>query len=92
MGRDRVPHPARDAVAVIIAIGLGVAVNLLCLAAVWDAIANSSGLSENATQVLTSAFGGMVGVLGAYLGFKAGERSAGGGEVEAPVALDDLDP
>lgn len=66
----------------IVACGLAIAVNLLCLAAVWDAIANSSGLSENATQVLTSAFGGMVGVLGAYLGFKAGERSALGTQLE----------
>jgi len=61
-------------VALTLAIGISTAVNLLTIAVLWDALTNpeASGLSENATQVLTTAFGGMIGVLGAYLGFKAG--------------------
>lgn len=63
----------RDWTAFILAIGLATAVNIVTLAALWDAIRSEGpGLSENATQILTTAFGGIVGVLGSYLGFKAG--------------------
>jgi hypothetical protein len=64
----------------VLALGLSVAVMTITFAVLYDAIASSGpGLSENATQVLTTAFGGIIGVLGAYLGFRAGsEQSAGG--------------
>jgi hypothetical protein len=67
------PQPVRDWVAIILAIGLATAINLITAAALWDAIENDEGLSENATQILTTAFGGIVGVLGGFIGFKAGE-------------------
>lgn len=70
----------RDWVAVILAAGLAIAVNTITVAVLWDAIASAGpGLSENATQVLVTAFGGIIGVLGAYLGFKAGRTPPGGG-------------
>ena len=67
----------RDAVAIILAIGLATAVNLITLASLWVAVADKTttgGLSENATQVLTTAFGGIIGVLGAVFGYRAGAQ------------------
>lgn len=68
------PTRGRDWVAVILAIGIATAINVITVAVLYDAIASAGpGLSENATQVLTTAFAGMVGVLGGYVGVKAGE-------------------
>lgn len=74
----------REWVAVILAIGLASAVNFVTLASLYLAISGKSnvpgGLSENATQVLTTAFGGIIGVLGSYMGFRAGrEQGASNG-------------
>lgn len=66
----------RDVVAVVLAVGIATALNLIVGAVLWDAIRSEGpGLSENATQILTGAFGGILGVLGAYIGFKAGARA-----------------
>jgi hypothetical protein len=73
--RDHGDIRARDWVAIILAIGTTTAVNLVIIAVLVDAFypAEGSGLSENATQIITGAVGGMIGVLGSYLGFRAGE-------------------
>lgn len=63
--------PTRDRVALILAIGTSTAFVLISGAALF-AVISARSLSENATQVLTAAFGGMTGVLGSYLGFRAG--------------------
>jgi len=64
--------PQAGWVAVILAVGIATAVNLITIAVLYDAIfSQGPGLSENATQVLTTAFGGIIGVLGAYVGYKA---------------------
>jgi predicted MFS family arabinose efflux permease len=69
------PH-ARDVVAVVLAVSLGLAVNFLMFAVLWDALrSDTPGLSENATQVIIAAFGGIVGILGGYLGGRAVERA-----------------
>ena len=66
----------RDWVAIILAVGIATAINVITVAVLYDAIfSHESGLSENATQVLTTAFAGMVGVLGGYVGVRAGEAS-----------------
>lgn len=68
-------------VAAVLAVGLATALNLVTFAALYHALFQPGpdlpfvGLSENATQLLTTAFGGIIGVLGSYLGFRAGERS-----------------
>jgi len=81
--------PLRDWVAVILAIGLCTAVNAVTLGVLYDAIRSQGpGLSENATQVLTGAFGGIIGILGAALGYRAGRDQATdvqGGTPNAPV-------
>lgn len=72
-------EPARrDLVALILATGLALALNVIVGAVLYDAIHSAGpGLSENATQILTGAFGGIVGVLGSYVGYRAGKE---GGE------------
>jgi len=59
----------RDWVAIILAAAVGTAVNAFAIAVLYDAISSAGpGLSDNATQVLVAALGGMIGVLGAYIG------------------------
>jgi hypothetical protein len=51
--------------------------NLIVAAVLYDAIfSEGPGLSENATQILTGTFGGIIGVLGSYIGYRAGAASA----------------
>lgn len=72
-GTDR----GRDVVAVVLAVGLATALNIIVVAVLYDAVfSQGPGLSENATQILTGAFGGVLGVLGAYIGFRAGISAA----------------
>ena len=64
----------RDWVAILLAIGIATSVNVITFAVLYDAIRSKGpGLSDNAVQVLTLAFGGIIGVLGSYVGFKAGQ-------------------
>jgi hypothetical protein len=75
----------RDTAAVVLAIGIALAVNAVTLGVLWDAIRSEGpGLSSNATQVLTTAFGGIIGVLGSYLGFRAGEAAAAASSTAPP--------
>ena len=64
--------PGRDWVAIILAIGLSTGIICVTCAVLYDAIfSDVSGLSENATQLLVTAFGGIIGVLGSYVGYRA---------------------
>jgi amino acid transporter len=66
---------AGDWVAIILAAGVAVSMIILIAGVVWGAIKHGSTaatLTENETQVLIAAFGGIFGILGAYLGFRAG--------------------
>ena len=68
---------ARDLAVVILAAGLVAALNIIVIAVLYDAIASSdSGLSENATQILTGWGGGIIGILGSFLGYRAGTDAA----------------
>lgn len=61
----------------IIAIGLATALNLVTFAAIYDALfSNESGLSDNAVNLLTGWGGGMVGIVGAYVGYKASRNDS----------------
>jgi len=75
------PEPRSAAagwVAVILAVALGLALNLIVGAVLYDAIfSEGPGLSENATQILTGAFGGIIGVLGSYIGYRAAATGPG---------------
>lgn len=69
------PAPSRDWIALVLAIGLCTAMNLFTLAVLYDALYHdNAGLSENATQVLTGWGGGIIGILGAVFGYRAGQQ------------------
>jgi Co/Zn/Cd efflux system component len=78
MNRDRAGY---FWIALILAVGLAVALNVITVAILYEAIfrTGSSGISENGTQILTGWGGGIVGVLGAYVGFRAGKQTPPGG-------------
>lgn len=74
MKPPRRPRPSVDLVAVILAMGLAVLVVLIIVATMVQILANDLKpqiqLSENATQILIAAIGGIVGVLGGYIGHR----------------------
>lgn len=72
LGQPKESH-GKDWVALVLALGLASAINVITFALLYDAIfSEGPGLSENATQILTAAFGGMTGILGSYIGYRAG--------------------
>lgn len=66
----------RDLVAVVLAVGLATALNMLMFGVLWDALfASDPGLSENSTQVITALGSGVIGILGGYIGGRAVEHA-----------------
>jgi len=66
----------RDWVAVVLAVGIVVAFNSITVAILWDALhGEDPGISDNAVQILLTTFGGIIGVLGGYIGGRAVERA-----------------
>jgi hypothetical protein len=71
--RIKIVWPSRDWVALILAVGISSALLVLVFAAAWSALfSEQKGLSENYTQIMIATFGGLIGVLGSYIGFQAG--------------------
>ena len=63
-------------IALILAVGLSTALNVMTVAVLYDALfSDAPGLSENATQILTGWGGGIVGILGAVFGYRVGEET-----------------
>lgn len=76
----------RDLVAIILAVGIATSLNFITIGVLWDAIfSEGPGLSSNATQILTASFGGIIGVLGSYIGFKAGRALNGSNGSNGPT-------
>lgn len=72
LGQPKEAH-GKDWVALVLTIGLCTATNILVIAVLYDAVfSEGPGLSENATQILVAVFGGMIGVIGSYIGYRAG--------------------
>ena len=70
---------AAGKVAIILAVGISASLFLVTfalLAAAWMRFSSGvgEGLSENGTQLLTGWGGGMIGVLGSYLGYTLGKK------------------
>lgn len=64
-----------DIVAIILATGLSLLVVLIIVATIVQILHNAPGvpeiqLSENSTQILVAAIGGILGVLGGYIGYR----------------------
>ena len=90
----RAPSPDRDTIALVLAVGLCTALNLLCFGVLWDALrSDTPGISENATQILTGWGGGVIGILGAVFGYRAGAATGSGTYAEPePPELRRLEP
>jgi hypothetical protein len=74
---DTDDHDRRDLVALVLAIGISLAVIMLMAAVLYDALrSDTPGLSENATQVITNISTGIIGVLGGYIGGRQVQRAA----------------
>jgi hypothetical protein len=68
-----------DVVAVILAIALGLAIVLIMAAVLVQVIDHEPvTLGENATQILTAVVGGLIGVLGGYVGARVQQRNGNG--------------
>lgn len=73
----RVTRHGSIIVAVILAVGMCTAVNVFTAAVLVDALlSDQPGLSENATQILTGWGGGIIGIIGALVGYQAGHTTA----------------
>jgi hypothetical protein len=88
MESDESKHHKRDrggaagTVAIILAAGVAIALNVITMAILWAAWARlgvdpDSGISENGTQLLTGTFGAIIGALSAYLGYTVGKKANG---------------
>jgi len=63
-------------VALCLAVSIGIALNVFSIGVLVDAVTGAEpGLSENATQILTGWGGGIIGVIGAVVGYNAGAAS-----------------
>lgn len=70
------PGSRRELVALVLAIGLAASLLTIVAAVMYDAVrSDTPGLSENATQILTGWGGGIIGIVGSYLGYRAGEST-----------------
>lgn len=63
-----------DIVAIILAVGVALVICLIIVGTIVQILHNTPGapqiqLSENATQILIAGIGGMIGVLGGYIGY-----------------------
>ena len=68
-------RPTSDLIAVILSAGFSLAILSLVVGVSWAAIQHgntAATLSDNEAGVLQVAFGGIVGVLGAWVGYRAG--------------------
>jgi hypothetical protein len=71
--KDDPTQRGRDLVAVVLAAGIVLAMCTFTFAVLYDAIFSAgSGLSENATQVLSTSFAAIIGALAVYLGGRRG--------------------
>lgn len=74
-----VPPPTAGGVAVILAVSIGIALNVLTAALLWAAIVRlgnggAYGLSDNGVQVLLAWGGGIISVIAGYIGYVTGKK------------------
>lgn len=73
--RQRSNLTGADIVAIIMAVGVSLVICLVLVGTIVQILHNAPGvpeiqLSENATQILIAGIGGMIGVLGSYIGYR----------------------
>jgi len=73
------PRRSSDGVAIILAVGISASLVILTLAMLWTAFVKTGGgqamgPNENTTAILIGWGSGMIGVLGAFVGFTLARR------------------
>ena len=73
-----------DVVAFVLALSLFAAVVMIGTSVIVNVVSHKNPtptLSENTSQVMTALFGGIIGILGSYVGFRVGrgDKDDGGG-------------
>jgi ABC-type nickel/cobalt efflux system permease component RcnA len=77
MSMRRIQWKPVDIVALVLAISLGIAIILIMVAVLENVHTKRTPtptLGENTAQVLIAVVGGVVGVLGSYIGFRVGKH------------------
>ena len=77
------PRITVDIVALILAIALAIAILMLMIIILVNVIDHQTPtqtLGENATQVIIAIIGGLIGVLGSYIGARVRHRNGDGGK------------
>jgi len=81
-------------IALVLAVALGTAINMFTIAILYEAIfrVGSAGISENAVQVLTGWGGGMIGIIGAFIGYRVGSSQTDNTQPDEGTSTDDNPP
>lgn len=85
--KDKPRREAAGLVAVILAIGISLALNVITCALLYAAFIRlgvdvNSGLSDNGVQILLAWGGGIISVLAGYVGYVVGKKQNGNGTPE----------
>lgn len=80
--KDKPRREAAGLVAVILAVGISVALNVITMALLYAAFIRlgvdvNSGLSDNGVQILLAWGGGIISVLAGYVGYVVGKKTNG---------------
>jgi hypothetical protein len=70
---------SRDNVALILTLSLGLCLLLVTIAVSWVAISGDRELGEAGSRLIAVLLGGLLGILGSYLGFHTGKKNGNGG-------------
>jgi hypothetical protein len=70
---------SRDNVALILTLSLGLCLLLVTIAVSWVAISGDRELGEAGSRLIAVLLGGLLGILGSYLGFHTGNKKNGNG-------------
>lgn len=89
--KPKKPHrEASGVVAIILAVGMVIALNVVTIALLYAAIIRlgidiNAGLSDNGVQVLLAWGGGIISVIAGYTGYVVGKKSNGDKPPEPPT-------
>jgi len=70
---------SHDSVALVLTISLAVCLLVVTIAVAWVAVDVDRALGEEGSRLLMVLLGGLLGILGSYLGFHTGNKKNGNG-------------
>jgi hypothetical protein len=70
---------SHDSVALVLTISLAICLLVVTVAVAWVAVDGDRALGEEGSRLLMVLLGGLLGILGSYLGFHTGKKNGNGG-------------